>query len=1534
MVHVDQKSVTGRRAIALLGLIVLLGAMPGCGADEEPKEEDAISFGQTDTGVTFTDTGVAKDSGGTPADTGPADTGAQADTASDSGQLTDSGEADVLPDVAVELDAGEDTAVDTNVAPDVALDLTSCVSRCGKYKLGAPCQCHEQCADSGDCCSDYANVCSADGATGDVTDAGGDATATPDAGPDVGPDTGPITDIGCQNIDPNAAPGTLVISEIMINPKAVFDDFGEWVELYNPGDQPVPLAGLIIEEPVSKKSHQIKGCTLFVAPKSYFVLGPTNDMAKNGGVLVNYVYDIGALKNFNGGVLIRVGTTIIDKVEWLDGVWPSPAEFDGKAASLDPEKLDAAKNDKYEFTWCPSSVALLSGDFGTPGKPNPVCPKPPDADNDEVPDAKDNCISVKNPDQADTDKDGIGDACDNCPKVPNKDQKDIDVDGSGDVCDPQKCGDGELDLDEQCDDGNDKVNDGCEACKIAKIVASKVFITEIFVKTDEVVLGEWFEVYSADKKDVIINGWQIKTGKGGSHTIPATPPLVLKPGEFFVFGASKSPIFNGKVPVQHAWVDAAGKVEISLDDTSDTISIWNSTVLIDQVAYGTATPAPKTGKAIALDPSFMSSSYNDKSIYWCDAYTKWPSSPGDFGTPGVKNPTCTPNGGDKDGDTIVNEKDNCLFIANALQTDSDKDGLGDACDNCSKLPNADQLDADGDDVGDQCDNCPNFANTDQKDTDGDGFGDFCDSLKCGNGQIDAYEECDDGNTQAGDGCSANCLKELVKPGDVIFAEFMLNPTKASDAAGEWLELYNTTAQQIDINGWVLRDNATDKHVINNGKPLWIQPKGRLVLGLNADTKLNGGVTIDYVYTGVAMANQADALVLEWNNVKIDEVSYYAKGLLCAPVNPKPGCQDLGFDVQPGKTLALDPLQHSATANDSQDAWCTGKKSYGDGDLGSPGAFNPSCINPCKEADKKTNKQDGTSCGPELWCQTGECVPKPSCGDGVKNQANEQCDDGNLKPGDGCDALCQKEPEPQPDGTLVISEVMANPDADAGNDVGEWFELHNPTTKPVNVEGWQISDAPVQQPGTCVGNASKSCLAHADCGAGGLCSLPAKPVADQHTIGATCGNGRTEKAEQCDDGNDVSADGCSSGCKVEGGCVSLGLNGSTSHVAATAKTVPFAFMGRMTWHGWFRLDSATSGGTCKTATGSAPCSELFSYGVEGEYRLSVRSSGGKLWLSAGNVNFEYVDLGPALLNEWVHVAVVVQDGAARGYVNGRVAGQATLKSWPAATTTAKKLTIGGRYTAAGTLTAPLKGAVRSFHVSTNPLFFQAFGPQLTWHKGVVGDLLALSLAEGAGATVSDSSGVNQAAIAVNPAWSASSGPYCVKAGVLQPGSKAITAGFDAFVVPAGAFVAFVRSGDWNKNNNLAAFYAWGDNPTQGKFSLDNVADQIILKDAAGKLVDSVSYTDKWPWNSGQAMMLQPTCYDPKNNDEASCWAKASEACSYGDGIGFNSLKWDCASKACLAGNVCVSNDSKGTCGAFSKCCVAKDAGTPGAANLCK
>ena len=447
-------SLRGRRAILVAMAASLLAS--ACG-EEAGGEQVTIQINPQQDADTST---AAQDTGGG-SSSGPADV----ITPQDTGSTTE--------DVATDAGGGaEDVAADAGKDEDAAFP-TSCINKCGKYfGSGAPCQCDNQCSSFGDCCPDYDVFCGGPskdgGGTTDATDAcgtsgGQDTTTAPDTGGGGGVDAGPtqFQDIGCQLVPPGLQPGALVINELMINPKKTIDEFGEWIEIYNPTDKPIPLGGLEVTDASGAKSFKIAGCTLFVNAGNVVVLGINGDQGKNGGYKPDYVYGAAnfTMNNVGDSVVLKVGQTVIDQVTWTINTWPFQ-ELDGKAANLTPSKAAADKNDKWEFTWCPSSAPMPLGDFGSPGKLNPVCPKPPDADNDEIPDAKDNCHNHPNPKQENSDADPLGDACDNCPKVPNKDQADSDNDNIGDACDKIECGDGDLDAGEECDDGNNQPNDG------------------------------------------------------------------------------------------------------------------------------------------------------------------------------------------------------------------------------------------------------------------------------------------------------------------------------------------------------------------------------------------------------------------------------------------------------------------------------------------------------------------------------------------------------------------------------------------------------------------------------------------------------------------------------------------------------------------------------------------------------------------------------------------------------------------------------------------------------------------------------------------------------------------------------------------------------------------------------------------------------------------------------------------------------------------------------------------------------------------
>jgi len=128
----------------------------------------------------------------------------------------------------------------------------------------------------------------------------------------------------------------------------------------------------------------------------------------------------------------------------------------------------------------------------------------------------------------------------------------------------------------------------------------------------------------------------------------------------------------------------------------------------------------------------------------------------------------------------------------------------------------------------------------------------------------------------------------------------------------------------------------------------------------------------------------------------------------------------------------------------------------------------------------------------------KCIAK--CGDGIL-LLNERCDDGNTKDGDGCSSTCQWEKGWACTGTPPK------------------YSCHQTTCGDKVKEGMESCDDGNNDLGD---GCTPLCDLEPDCSAG-ACKT-------------TCGDGivLTNLGEECDDGNANSGDGCSSACKVEPG----------------------------------------------------------------------------------------------------------------------------------------------------------------------------------------------------------------------------------------------------------------------------------------------------------------------------------------------------------------------------------------------------------------
>jgi hypothetical protein len=179
----------------------------------------------------------------------------------------------------------------------------------------------------------------------------------------------------------------------------------------------------------------------------------------------------------------------------------------------------------------------------------------------------------------------------------------------------------------------------------------------------------------------------------------------------------------------------------------------------------------------------------------------------------------------------------------------------------------------------------------------------------------------------------------LSPGDIVITEIMNNPAPVSDTTGEWFEVFNSTSDAIDVNGWVVKDDGSNTHTIDGsvGGSTVIPAGEYFVLGRTSDTSTNGGAVVDYEYgtSGFTLGNGADEVVL-----------LSSEGTEIARVNYDGGST---FPDLTGASMQLDPASINESDNDTGSNWCASTSDYGDGtgSLGTPGSPNDTCAPTCE-----------------------------------------------------------------------------------------------------------------------------------------------------------------------------------------------------------------------------------------------------------------------------------------------------------------------------------------------------------------------------------------------------------------------------------------------------------------------------------------------------------------------------------------------------------------------------------------------------------
>ncbi|MCX6750834.1 MAG: DUF4215 domain-containing protein [Candidatus Pacearchaeota archaeon] len=360
---------------------------------------------------------------------------------------------------------------------------------------------------------------------------------------------------------------------------------------------------------------------------------------------------------------------------------------------------------------------------------------------------------------------------------------------------------------------------------------------------------------------------------------------------------------------------------------------------------------------------------------------------------------------------------------------------------------------------------------------------------CGDGIIQSqYEECDDGNLDNEDGCSAECDTE--EEGFCIEDISIRKSYSNSFGTGIALGFENGTWLSA-LTPNITKGNYKIRYYIDNNI-------ANTTNNAHIVVKLDSVILSEYNYTISKYHSKTltlDANELECNSlhkisVKVDS----QHNPICTPDNASDNYAERNFYVR-----CAGPVCGDGNLDIGEE--CDDGNTY-DGD-GCSANCDTEEVHYCGDGvlDIGEECDDGNLNNTDL-CRN-DCK-LPYCGDGVLD-IGEECDDYNNVNGDGCSSICQNECclPCCGDGVVDIGEQC-----DDGN-LNNLDLCRNNCVLPICGDGIVQAGEQCDDGNTVNTDACRN-----------TCKLP------------YCGDGIKDSREYCDDGNQVNGDGCSKTCRFE------------------------------------------------------------------------------------------------------------------------------------------------------------------------------------------------------------------------------------------------------------------------------------------------------------------------------------------------------------------------------------------------------------------